>query len=97
KASLAATSGVDSADDVVKYILAGADVVMTTSALIRRGPAYAQTLVEGLRQWLGARELTLEKARGLLAVPADAAADAYERAGYVSALEKAKATYGSLR
>ena len=36
-------------------------------------------------------------ARGLLAVPADAAADAYERAGYVSALEKAKSTYGSLR
>ena len=97
KASLAATTGVDAPEDVIKYLLAGADVVMTTSALIRRGPAYAQTLVEGFRQWLGARELTLEKARGLLAVPADAAADAYERAGYVSALEKAKATYGSLR
>ena len=40
---------------------------------------------------------TADEIRGLLAVPADAAADAYERAGYVSALEKAKATYGTLR
>ncbi|HMS36071.1 MAG TPA: dihydroorotate dehydrogenase-like protein [Arachnia sp.] len=97
KASLAATTGVDTAEDVIKYILAGADVVMTTSSLVRRGPAYAQVLVEGLSQWLAARDLTLDRARGLLAVPADAAADAYERAGYVSALEKAKSTYGSLR
>ena len=94
-ASLAATSGVDAPEDVIKYILSGADVVMTTSSLIRRGPAYAQVLVEGLANWLTARELTLDKARGLLAVPADHA-EAYERAGYVSALQKAKETYGSL-
>jgi len=97
EASIAATTGVDTADDVIKYILAGADVVMTTSSLIRRGPAYAQVLVEGLGQWLAAKGLSLSKARGLLAVPAEAAADAYEREGYVSALEKAKSTYGSLR
>ena len=96
-ASLAATTGVDTSEDVVKYILAGADVVMTTSSLIRRGPAYAQVLVEGLGQWLAAKGLSLAKARGLLAVPAEAAPDAYEREGYVSALEKAKSTYGSLR
>ncbi|AQP45271.1 dihydroorotate dehydrogenase-like protein [Tessaracoccus flavus] len=95
-ASLAATTGVDTAEDVIKYILAGADVVMTTSALLRRGPAYAKVLVDGLEEWLSARQLTLAKARGLLAVPADSA-EAYERAGYVSALEKAKTTYGSLR
>ena len=97
EASLAATTGVDTADDVIKYILAGADVVMTTSSLVRRGPAYAQVLVEGLSSWLTSHEIPLIKARGLLAVPKDAPADAYERAGYVSALEKAKSTYGSLR
>ena len=37
KASLAATTGVTSADEVVKYLLVGADVVMTTSALLRHG------------------------------------------------------------
>lgn len=95
-ASLAATTGVDTAEDVIKYVLAGADVVMTTSSLIRRGPDYARVLIDGLAEWLEAREISLEKARGLLAVPAESA-EAYERAGYVSALQKAKETYGSLR
>lgn len=97
RSCLAATTGVDTADDVVKYILAGADVVMTTSALVRRGPAYAQSLVEGLADWLAARELTLSQARGLLRIPAETPADAYERDGYVAALEQAKHVYGALR
>lgn len=95
-ASLAATTGVDDAEDVVKYILAGADVVMTTSSLIRYGARHATTLVGGLEGWLESRGLTLEKARGMLAVPAEASADRYEREGYVSALQKAKSTYGDL-
>jgi dihydroorotate dehydrogenase (fumarate) len=57
RASLAATSGVDSGDDVVKYILAGADVVMTTSALLRHGGAHRQVLSDQLSQWLEARGL----------------------------------------
>ena len=96
KASLAATSGVESADDVIKYILAGADVVMTTSSLVRHGVAHAGKLLAGLEDWLVRRELSLGEARGMLAVPESTPADAYERAGYVSALEKAKSTYGSL-
>ena len=96
-ASLAATSGVETPDDVIKYILAGADVVMTTSALVRHGSGYAAHLIQGLDAWLDRNGTTLEAVRGLLAVPADAPADAYERAGYVSALQKAKVTYGSLR
>ena len=94
-ASLAATTGVESADDVVKYVLAGADVVMTTSALVRHGAQYSQTLVDGLTTWLKRKELTLGQARGLLAVPTDAAADVYERSGYGATLERAKAVYGS--
>ena len=93
-ASLAATTGVETSEDVVKYILAGADVVMTTSALVRHGAEYATTLVEGLETWLRRKELTLDQARGMLAVPRDIPVDAYERAGYVAALEKAKAVYG---
>lgn len=96
QASLAATTGVDQAEDVIKYILAGADVVMTTSALVRHGAAHAGVLVEGLERWLEMRGLTLDQARGMLAVPKTAAADRYERAGYVDALQKAKQTYGSL-
>ncbi len=93
-ASLAATSGVETSADVIKALLAGADVVMTTSALIRHGAGYAAELVDGLRRYLGRNRLSLARARGMLAVPSDAPIDEYERSGYVSALEKAKRRYG---
>ena len=47
EASLAATTGVGTAADVARYLLAGADVVMTASALLRHGPEYATELLEG--------------------------------------------------
>lgn len=50
--SLAASRGVESHEEVVKYLLAGADVVMTTSALLRHGPGHLGTLVSGLQRWL---------------------------------------------
>ena len=43
RAALAATTGVEGPADVAKYLLAGADVVMTASALLRHGPEYAST------------------------------------------------------
>jgi dihydroorotate dehydrogenase (fumarate) len=94
-ASLAATGGVEDSGDVVKYLLAGADVVMTASALIRHGPEYAQTLLAGLRDWMARKGFEgVDELRGMLAVPAQADAAAYERAGYVAGLQTAKHTYG---
>jgi dihydroorotate dehydrogenase (fumarate) len=52
RASLAATTGVESPTDLVKYLLAGADVVMTASALLRHGPAHAGVLLDGLSDWM---------------------------------------------
>ena len=92
-ASLAATTGVQTTQDVVKYLLAGADVVMTTAALVRNGPSYAGQLVDGVTSWLNRRQLTLQQTRGMLAVPVDADAAEYARSGYVSGLERAKRTY----
>ena len=55
---LAATTGVwMSADEVVKYLLlVGADVVMTTSALLRHGVDHMAVLIAGLASWLRSRE-----------------------------------------
>jgi dihydroorotate dehydrogenase (fumarate) len=50
--SLAAGTGVDSHVEVVKFLLAGADVVGTTSALLRHGPEHMTALVDGLERWL---------------------------------------------
>lgn len=95
--SLAATTGVESADDVAAYILAGADVVMTASALLRHGAGHVKVLLEDLEEWMWRKEFdTLEAVRGRLAVPREADATAYERAGYVAALERGRAQYGGL-
>lgn len=97
EASLAGSTGVETADDVVRYLLAGADVVMTTASLIRNGPGHARVLVDGLVEWCERKGFgTLAEVRGRLAVPADADADALARSGYVSAIESAKRVYGSL-
>jgi len=55
QASLAATTGVETAEDVVKYLLVGADVVMTTSSLLRHGPGHVGALRRGLEQWMAGR------------------------------------------
>jgi dihydroorotate dehydrogenase (fumarate) len=97
-ASLAATSGVTDATDVAAYLLAGADVVMTTSALVRNGAGYARTMIDGLSEWMSGHGFTSTDAvRGRLAVPCGTDENAFARSGYLAALEKAQSTYGSLR
>ncbi len=90
RASLAATTGVEGPEDVVKYLLAGADVVMTASALIRHGPGHAAVLLDGLAEWMARKGYTsVSDVRGLLAVPAPTDQADYERASYVRALHAA--------
>ena len=94
-ASLAASTGVETAADVAAYLLAGADVVMTTSSLLRHGPSHAAVLIDGLTEWLKRKGFSgVEDVRGLLAVPAGAHGSAFERAGYLTAIEEATRTYG---
>ena len=93
-ASLAATTGVEGPADVIKYLLAGADVVMTASALIRHGPAHAAVLLDGLADWMARKGYaSVDDVRGLLAVPAGTDQAAYERAGYVRAMRDANGAH----
>jgi dihydroorotate dehydrogenase (fumarate) len=92
RASLAATSGLEVPADLARYLLAGADVVMTTSALLRHGPKYAAELLGGLTSWMARKGFhSVDEVRGLLSVPAVADGVAYERAGYVTAMRAANA------
>jgi len=94
RACIAATTGVQDPTDVVKYLLAGADVVMTASALIRHGPGYAAVLLDGLAAWMTRKGYaSVGDLRGLLAVPAGTDQAAYERAGYVRAMRDANGAY----
>lgn len=91
-ADLAASTGVEGPDDVAKYLLAGAQVVMTTSSLLRHGPGHAATIVDGLSGWMAEKGFqVLADFRGMLAVPIDQDGPAYQRAEYVAAAQQANA------
>jgi dihydroorotate dehydrogenase (fumarate) len=90
RASLAATTGVETSADIAKYLLAGADIVMTASALLRHGPEHATALLDGLSDWMTHKRFaTLDEVRGMLAVPSGMDESVYERTGYVGALREA--------
>ena len=90
RASLAASTGVEHASDIAKYLLAGADVVQSASALLRHGPEYAGVLLRELKQWMNRKRFhDLNQVRGLLAAPDAEDSEAQERADYVWALRKA--------
>jgi dihydroorotate dehydrogenase (fumarate) len=84
--SIAATTGVQTAAEVAKYLLAGADVVMTTSALLRQGPAYTRVLVAGLEDYLDRTHfLSVSEMRGVLSGSGKAGTDA-GRSDYIAML-----------
>src|SRR5450755_4566780 len=90
RSALAATTGVEDPADVAKYLLAGADVVMTASALLRHGPEHATVLLDGLTAWMARKGFqSIDELRGTLSVPPGTDATAYERAGYVTGLRAA--------
>jgi dihydroorotate dehydrogenase (fumarate) len=93
-ASLAATTGVHQASDVLKVLLAGASVAMTTSALLRHGPDHATTMIDGVRSWMAERgyasvtQLTGSVSQRWTGDPA-----AFERANYLETLTRYASTF----
>ena len=89
--SLAATTGVQSAVEVIKYILAGADVVMTASSLYKNGIPYLKTMNKELQDWMymmGFEEINSFK--GSMSQQKISDPTAYQRANYIKILEGVK-------
>ena len=85
--SIAGSSGVHSGDDVAKLILAGADVAMTTSSLLRHGPEHLATIEQQLRDWMDEHDYeSVEQMRGAVSRAAIADPSAYERGNYIGNL-----------
>ncbi len=85
--SLAASRGVETDVEIVKYLLVGADVVTTASALLRHGPEHLTTMREGLERWLGANGFdSVDAIRGLKDATHVEHIDALFRAQYVASL-----------
>lgn len=93
-ASLGLTTGVHEPADVVRALLAGADVAMTASAILRHGPERVAGLVDGLRDWMAQRRyLTVPQLVGLLSDESTAARDEVERHRYLTALTRYARTF----
>ena len=87
KADLAGTSGIHQATDVVKMLMAGADVTMICSILIRKGIAYIADLERELAEWLEINEYdSVEQIKGTVSQRDCAVPEAFERAQYMRAI-----------
>jgi dihydroorotate dehydrogenase (fumarate) len=86
--SLAATGGAHTAEDVLKLLLAGADIVMCASALLKHGPGHITTLLRGIEQWMTEREYeSVKQLKGSLSQRACPDPAAFERSNYMKALK----------
>jgi dihydroorotate dehydrogenase (fumarate) len=87
RVSLAASTGVHTATDVLKVLLAGADVAMMTSALLRNGPDHLRPLEVQVRDWMDGHGFeTVDQLRGRLSQRSVPDPAAFERANYIKTL-----------
>ena len=92
RASLAATSGIHRATDAVKMLMAGADVTMLCSALIRHGIEHLKTVESEMTTWMEEHEYeSVQQFKGSLSQKNCESPTEFERAQYMRAL----ATYPS--
>jgi dihydroorotate dehydrogenase (fumarate) len=83
-ADLAATSGIHSARDVVKMLMAGADVTMLCSVLLRRGVRHISVIEKEVAEWLEEHEYdSVEQLKGSMSQAKCPDPEAFERAQYV--------------
>ena len=87
RASLAATSGIYQAPDVIKLVMAGADVTMLCSALMRYGITHIQRIEMELAAWLEAHNYqSLSQIKGIMSQKNCSDPSSFERAQYVRGL-----------
>jgi dihydroorotate dehydrogenase (fumarate) len=94
KADLAATSGIYTASDVLKMLMAGANVTMMTSALLRHGVRHISKVLEEMIVWMEAHEYeSVKMMQGSMSQKAVAEPAAFERANYIKALHSFQSVY----
>ena len=87
-ASLAATTGVQTGQEVLKYLMAGADVAMTTSALLHHGIDHIGKLLDEMREWMEQNSYeSVTQLKGSMSQEAVEDPTVFERANYVRILK----------
>ncbi|MBU0692731.1 dihydroorotate dehydrogenase-like protein, partial [bacterium] len=91
KTDLAVTSGVHSGSDVIKCMLAGANISMMCSALYQNGLDHIQTVLIDIRRWMEEKEYeSIMQMRGAMSQKSVAEPAAFERANYMKTLQSFK-------
>jgi dihydroorotate dehydrogenase (fumarate) len=85
---LAVTGGFHHAEDVLKALLAGANVVHLCSALLNHGPGHISSLLDAMSRWLEEREYSsVRQLQGSLSIGKAIDPGAFARANYLKALD----------
>lgn len=88
KADLAATSGIHTAEDVIKMLMVGATVTMMTSAVLKHGSGIFRTIEDNMTIWLTENEYeSVDQLRGSMSQIHSADASAFERSQYMRGLK----------
>jgi dihydroorotate dehydrogenase (fumarate) len=92
KTSFAATSGIHNAQDVIKLLMAGADVTMMCSALLKHGPGHIRQVLDEMNQWMLDHEyVSVSQMKGSMSQKSVANPEAFERANYMRTLQSYRA------
>ncbi len=87
QADLALTSGVHTAEDVIKAVMAGASVTMIASEFLQNGIGRAPEILDEVHEWLEQREYeSIDQMKGSMSQQAVAEPDSFERANYMMVL-----------
>jgi len=87
KADLAATGGIHSGTDAIKMLMAGADVTMLCSVLLKEGPEAIRKIETDMCDWLSAHDYqSVAELRGSMSQKNCADPAAFERAHYMRAI-----------
>nr|VFK33389.1 MAG: dihydroorotate dehydrogenase (fumarate) [Candidatus Kentron sp. MB]VFK35937.1 MAG: dihydroorotate dehydrogenase (fumarate) [Candidatus Kentron sp. MB]VFK77570.1 MAG: dihydroorotate dehydrogenase (fumarate) [Candidatus Kentron sp. MB] len=86
--SLGATGGIHTAEDAIKLLLAGADVVHLCNVLLERGPAYLGDILQGIQSWMETQGIDdINQVRGQVSQYMVADPAQFERANYIHVLD----------
>ncbi len=88
KCSMAATSGIHDAKDVLKMLMVGADATMLCSTLLKNGPQYIEKILKEMKEWMQEHDYeSVKQMQGSMSQKSCANPHAFERANYIKVLD----------
>ena len=88
QANMAATSGIHTAEDVLKAVMVGADVAMIASVLFQKGPRHIERMLNDIQSWMEAHEYeSIEQMKGSMSLKSLKEPAAYMRANYMKTIQ----------